>query len=109
MSIANYIFILIFIAAIIMFYMSVRVIAQNIKLGRDFDISDNKAERWKTMFLVAIGQSKMVKRPIAGILHIFVYVGFLVVNIEMLEILIDGISGTHRVFSFLPFYPFLIN
>lgn len=109
MNIANVIFILVFIAAIVMFYMSVRVIAQNIKLGRDFDISDNKKERWKTMFLVAIGQSKMTKRPIAGILHIMVYLGFLIVNIEMLEILIDGISGTHRVFSFLPFYNALIN
>jgi heterodisulfide reductase subunit C len=53
------------------------------------------------MFLVAIGQSKMVKRPVAGILHIFVYVGFIIVNIEMLEILIDGVAGTHRALSFV--------
>lgn len=61
------------------------------------------------MFLVAIGQSKMVKRPIAGVLHLMVYVGFIIVNIEMLEIMIDGISGSHRIFVFLPFYNVLIS
>ena len=109
MSIANLIFILVFIAAVVMFSLSVRVIIQNIKLGRSFDISDNKSQRWKTMFLVAIGQSKMVKRPLAGILHIAVYLGFIIVNVEMLEILIDGVTGTHRIFSYLPFYNGLIN
>ncbi len=58
----------------------------------------------------ALGQSKMVVRPVAGILHIFVYVGFVIINIEVLEIIIDGITGTHRVFSFLgPLYDFLIG
>lgn len=76
------------------------MVIRNIHLGRDINRSDNKADRWKTMFRVALGQSKMVTRPIAGILHIIVYAGFVIINIEVLEILIDGIAGTHRVFSF---------
>src|SRR5690606_3974128 len=70
----------------------------NIRLGRDLDRSDNKAKRWKVMARVALGQSKMVTRPIAGFLHILVYVGFVIINIEMLEIVIDGVSGEHRIF-----------
>ncbi len=63
-----------------------------------------------TMFRVALGQSKMVVRPVAGIMHIFVYVGFIIINFEVLEILIDGVLGTHRVFSFIGFlYDFLIG
>ena len=107
--ISNIIFILVLISAIVLFFINVRIIANNIKLGKDLDISDNKSKRWKTMFLVAIGQSKMTKRPIAGVLHIMVYVGFLIVNIEMLEILIDGVTGSHRIFSFLPFYNTLVS
>ncbi len=107
--IANIIFILVLLAAIILFSKNVRIIVQNIKLGKGLDIKDNKSKRWKTMFLVAIGQSKMTKRPIAGILHIMVYVGFIIVNIEMLEIFIDGITGSHRIFSFLPFYDVLVS
>lgn len=91
------IFVIILIAAILFFRRNVKIIIRNINLGKDLDISDNKSERWKTMIRVAIGQGKMVKRPIAGILHIFVYVGFLMVNVEMIEILTDGILGTHRV------------
>jgi ferredoxin len=79
-------------------------------MGRNIDLSDRKAERWKTMALVALGQSKMVARPVAGILHIFVYVGFVIINLEMLEIVIDGILGTHRIFSFVgPIYDLLIG
>ena len=85
------------------FFFSKRVgqVRSNINLGQDLDISDNKSARWKNMFMVAIGQSKMVKRPISGLLHIAVYLGFLVINIEVIEILIDGIFGTHRVLLFL--------
>jgi len=107
--IASIIFILVLLSAIILFYRNVSIIVHNIKLGRDFDIKDNIGKRWGTMFLVAIGQSKMVKRPIAGILHIMVYVGFIIVNFEMLEILIDGTTGSHRFFSFLPFYNFMVS
>lgn len=107
--IANFVFALLLLVTILFFYRSIRVIAKNIKVGKDLQINDNKAERWKTMLLVAIGQSKMKKRPIAGILHIIIYIGFIIVNFEMIEILIDGLTGTHRYFSFLPFYNYLIS
>ena len=108
--ISNVIFVIILIATILFFYRNVRIIARNIKLGRDVEIKNNKAKRWKLMFKVAIGQSKMVTRPIAGILHILIYVGFIIVNIEMLEIVIDGITGTHRLFAFFgPVYNILVS
>jgi heterodisulfide reductase subunit C len=65
------------------------------------DLSDNKAERWKTMLKVAFGQTKMAVRPVPFVLHLIVYVGFVLINIEVLEILIDGVFGSHRVLSFL--------
>jgi len=74
-------------------------IRRNILLGRDVDRSDNSSKRISTTLKVAFGQSKMVVRPIAGLLHIVIYVGFLLINIEVLEIVIDGIFGTHRVFA----------
>lgn len=99
--ISSIIFIIVLVVAIVFFGWNVRIIAKNIKLGKDLDINDNKSIRWKTMFLIAIGQGKMIKRPLAGILHIMVYVGFIIVNVEMLEILIDGVVGTHRALSFV--------
>jgi len=108
--ISQIIFIIILLVAIVSFWRAVSRISKNINLGRPLDRTDNAAQRWKTMFMVAIGQSKMVKRPLAGILHIFVYAGFIIINIEVLEILIDGVLGTHRAFSFLgSFYTFLIT
>lgn len=92
------------------FIKNARKIYRNINLGRDINRSDRSSDRWKNMAMVALGQSKMVKRPIAAILHIFVYVGFVIINIEMLEIIIDGIFGTHRVLSFMgPIYNILIG
>lgn len=79
-----------------LFAKSLREIYRNIKLGKAINRSDFPAERWAMMGKVALGQSKMVKRPIAAILHIIVYVGFIIINIELLEILIDGLFGTHR-------------
>ncbi len=79
-----------------LFGKSLMRIRRNILLGRDLDRSDRSSDRWNTMLRVAFGQSKMVVRPIAGALHIVVYVGFLLINIELLEILIDGLFGTHR-------------
>jgi len=93
------IFTLLLIAAIFLFTKNVRKIARNIKLGKPLDRSDRAGERWMKMLRVAIGQSKMVKRPISGMMHIFVYVGFVIINIEILEILIDGVFGTHRVLA----------
>lgn len=83
------------------FISNVKKLIRNIKLGQAVDRSDNKGERWANMARVALGQSKMVKRPIAAILHIIVYVGFIIINIELLEIIIDGLFGTHRVFAFM--------
>ena len=92
------------------FFMNVKKIIRNIKLGTAVDRSDNPKERWKNMAMIALGQSKMVKRPVAGILHIVVYLGFIIINIELLEIIIDGLFGTHRVFAFLGgTYDFLIG
>nr|WP_315161982.1 (Fe-S)-binding protein [uncultured Flavobacterium sp.] len=83
------------------FFNSVKKIRRNINLGTDVNRSDNPKARWTNMAMIALGQSKMVKRPIAGVLHIIVYVGFVIINIELLEIIIDGLFGTHRVFAFL--------
>ena len=108
--ISQIIFIVILGLAIFSFWKAVSRITKNINLGRPEEIKDHPAERWKTMFMVAIGQSKMVKRPLAGIMHILIYVGFIIINVEVLEILIDGVLGTHRIFSFLgSFYTFLIS
>lgn len=81
------------------FVKNIRKLRRNINLGRDVDLSDNKSQRWKNMTRIALGQGKMVRRPIAGILHIIVYVGFIIINIEVLEIIIDGLLGTHRIFK----------
>ncbi|HYH56383.1 MAG TPA: (Fe-S)-binding protein [Anseongella sp.] len=97
--VAQVIFIVILLAAAGLFARNVGKIRRNIRLGRKVDRSDRKAERWKVMAGVALGQSKMVKRPVAGILHILIYAGFIIINIEVLEIVIDGIFGTHRVFA----------
>ena len=94
------------------FVSNVLKLVRNIKLGKDLDRSDNKLERWKNMARIALGQSKMVSRPLAGFLHIVVYIGFVVINIEVLEIIIDGLFGTHRVFQPLlgnSIYGFLIG
>ena len=83
------------------FFNSVKKIRRNINLGTDVNRFDNPKARWINMAMIALGQSKMVKKPIAGALHIIVYVGFIIINIELLEIIIDGLFGTHRVFAFL--------
>ena len=108
----NILFLIILIAGIGYFTINVKKLIRNIKLGQDVDISDNKSQRWKNMMMIALGQSKMVRRPIAGILHIAVYVGFIIINIEVVEIIIDGIFGTHRIgLNILPesVYGFLIG
>ncbi|MFO0360076.1 MAG: 4Fe-4S dicluster domain-containing protein [Flavobacteriales bacterium] len=85
-------------------------VKRNVLLGRDVTLEGDTSVRWNTMFRVALGQGKMFTRPLAAVLHLFVYVGFVIINIEIIEILIDGIFGTHRVLSFLgPFYNFLIG
>lgn len=109
--IPNILFIIALVAGIGYFTRNIRKVIRNVKLGLEVDASDHTAERWANVFRIALGQSKMVVRPIPGLLHIFVYVGFIIINIEVLEIIIDGIFGTHRVLStVLPagLYNFLI-
>lgn len=92
-------------------YKRVSRIKANIQLGKDEDRSDHPAERWKMMALISLGQKKMFDRPLVAFMHLVIYVGFFIINLEVLEILVDGIFGTHRIFApFLGgFYPFLIN
>ena len=106
----NIIFTFLLIIAVGFFAKNVGRIKRNIYLGKSIDRTDQPKERWGNMARIALGQSKMIKRPIAGILHVVVYVGFILINIELLEIVVDGIVGTHRIFApFLGvFYNFLI-
>ena len=92
----NILFLICIVVGFGLFAKSMKEIYRNIMLGKVINRSDRKGERWKVMSEVALGQSKMTKRPIAAILHIFVYVGFVIINIEMLEIVVDGLFGTHR-------------
>ena len=94
-------FVIILGVALYFFVKKIKQIRRNIFLGKDETINDQKAERWKIMTKVALGQSKMVVRPVAGFFHILIYIGFVLINIEVLEILIDGVAGTHRSLSFL--------
>lgn len=91
------------------FARNIKKIIRNIRIGHDINRYDNPSARWTNMAMIALGQSKMVKRPVAGILHILVYIGFVIINLELLEIVIDGLFGTHRIFVFLGgFYDVLI-
>jgi heterodisulfide reductase subunit C len=97
--ISQLLFILCLGTGIYFFWKSVSRIRRNILLGKDLDLTDRPKERLKQLIWVALGQSKMVTRPVAAFFHIIIYVGFVLINIEVLEILIDGIFGTHRFFS----------
>ena len=97
--ISQLIFLIILAAAVFLFSKNAGKIRRNILLGKDADRSDQPALRWKTMAKVALGQSKMGKRPVAALMHLFIYIGFVIINIEVLEIMIDGLFGSHRVFS----------
>jgi heterodisulfide reductase subunit C len=99
MFLPNIIFAIILFLGIGFFARNISKLKRNIYLGKDVDVSGDSKIRWKNMARIALGQSKMVRRPIAGILHIIVYVGFVIINIEVLEIIIDGLFGTHRIFN----------
>jgi len=99
--ISQILFVIALVAGIGFFARNIKRLIRNIKLGREVDRTDHSGERFAKMARIALGQSKMVKRPISGFLHIIVYVGFIIINIEVLEIIIDGIFGTHRIFSIL--------
>ena len=106
----NILFAIALVLGIGFFARNIKKLSRNIKLGKTVDTSDNKAQRFKNMARIALGQTKMVVRPIAGFMHIIVYVGFIIINIEVLEIIIDGLLGTHRIFAFLgSLYDFLIG
>jgi len=108
--ISQILFIAITIAACVFFSFNLKKVIRNIRLGKNTDRSDQPAKRLKTMIKVALGQTKMVVRPIPAALHFIVYVGFVIINIEVLEIMIDGIFGTHRIFGGLgSVYNFLIG
>src|SRR5438046_811499 len=104
-------FVLVLSTAIFFFTKNVKKIIRNIRLGRDEKIKGDTAKRWTVLLRVALGQSKMLTKPIAGFFHVIIYAGFIIINTEILEILIDGISGTHRIFGQLlpaPLYNFII-
>ena len=103
----NILFVTALILSILLFSNNFKKIFNNIRLGRAENRSDKPILRLKNMFRVAFGQGKMIRRPIAGILHLIVYIGFIIINIELLEIIVDGIFGTHRIFS--QYFPGLYN
>ena len=108
--ISRLIFLSILVLGVGFFIKNIKKLLRNIRLGKDINRSDNKDVRWRNMAKIALGQYKMVVRPVSGILHIIVYVGFIIINIEVLEIIVDGLFGTHRAFGFLGgFYSFLIG
>jgi ferredoxin len=104
-------FVLLSLLAISLFTIKIKQIARNIKLGRDENINDQPARRWKNVLLLAFGQKKMFRNPLVAVLHFFVYAGFIIINVEILEIVLDGVFGTHRLFAgpLGSLYPFLIN
>jgi ferredoxin len=105
-------FVVLLVVGVYFFSKRITQIRRNILLGKDQDFSDNKSERLKNMLLLAFGQKKMFNNPLVAVMHLIIYLGFIIINIEVLEILLDGILGKHRLFlSMLPLglYKFLIN
>jgi len=104
-------FILITIIAVLLFSKNIKQIRRNILLGRDETINDNASQRWKNVLLLAFGQKKMFRNPLVAVMHFVIYAGFIIINIEVLEIVIDGLFGTHRIFlqPMGKVYPGLIN
>ncbi len=97
--------------AVFLFTKNILQIRSNILLGKDEDLTDNKALRWRNLVLLAFGQKKMFRNPLVAVMHFIIYAGFIIINLEVLEIFLDGVLGTHRLF-FEPlggFYTFLIN
>ncbi|MDN3656417.1 (Fe-S)-binding protein [Ferruginibacter paludis] len=105
------VFVALLAAAVWLFTKNILQIRRNIFLGQPEDLTDNKPQRWKNLLLLALGQKKMFKNPLVAIMHLVIYAGFIIINLEVLEIVLDGIFGTHRLF--FPWlggcYSFLIN
>ena len=93
------------------FSKKIRFVRRNILLGKDVEMGGNSAERWKKVLLLALGQKKMFKYPLVALMHLIIYAGFVIINLEVLEIVLDGILGTHRLFlpALGPLYSWLIN
>ena len=104
-------FIALTIISVWLFARKIKQLRRNILLGRDEALNDNKEQRWKNVLLLAFGQKKMFRNPLVAVMHFIIYAGFIIINIEVLEIAIDGLSGTHRIFSkpLGNLYPWLIN
>jgi len=109
--IAQIAFILLSIVAVFLFTKKIKEIRRNILLGRDEDFSDNKSKRWRNLLLLAFGQKKMFRNPLVAVMHFVIYAGFIIINLEVLEIFLDGILGTHRLFAqpLGSLYEWLIN
>lgn len=111
MSPAQWLFLMLLFAAVFLFTRKIRSIRRNILLGKEEEPGGHSSDRWKNVLLLALGQKKMFSNPFVAVLHLFIYVGFIIINIEVLEILLDGMLGTHRLF--LPlldnYYTSLIN
>ena len=107
----NIIFVVVLFLGLYFFSRNLLRLYRNINLGKQINVSDNKKQRFVNMLKIALGQGKLIKRPVSGFLHVVVYVGFVVINIELLEIVLDGILGSHRLFSgFMgSFYGYLIG
>src|SRR5580698_7407671 len=105
------VFILLSLSAVWLFSRNAIRIRKNVLLGKDEDYSDHRGQRWKNVLLLAFGQKKMFRNPLVAVLHFFIYAGFIIINLEVLEIFLDGILGTHRLFA-IPMgglYSWLIN
>lgn len=104
-------FVLLTVIAIWLFAKKAKEIRRNILLGVDEDLSDRPADRWKNVLLLALGQKKMFRYPLVAFMHFIIYAGFIIINIEVLEIVLDGIFGSHRMFAGTlgGVYAFIIN
>ncbi len=104
-------FIILAAVSVLLFSKKAAELRRNIFLGKDEDLNDNKTLRWKNVFLLAFGQKKMFKTPFVAVMHLVIYAGFIIINLEVLEIVLDGIFGTHRLFAPMlsGLYSFLIN
>jgi heterodisulfide reductase subunit C len=109
--IPNIIFVVLLVLGVGFFVKNIKLLIRNIRLGKSVDRTDKPQERMKNMLLVAFGQKKMFKRPIPALLHFAIYGAFMITQIELIEIIVDGIAGTHRVFKpYLGgFYTFIIS
>ena len=104
-------FLVLLVVAIALFSKNIGQIKKNIFLGKDEDLSENPSARWRNVLLLALGQKKMFRNPFVAVMHLIIYAGFIIINIEVLEIVLDGLLGTHRIFEnpLGSFYTFLIN